>query len=532
MSRNVRAKIIEGSLVLLAAMLLIVPAAYVGMKTSPMKQMDHAFVLQLMDNLAYNLCSWSQVHATENYMFRNKLYTKDSDEMCASDLRNIDYPQYSYFRLHSNLALFLLAPFNRFFSSHEVAAVAKALSLVGMLVVIYVLLRGQQVGAGCAVLFVLMLSFHPAWGYPFSGQFYAENLSYLLMALFVSLLLAGRQWIWILLSALLIAAVSERAAFFTGCLLFGHCVLHRGQVKDVRKRVALGAALILFFFLYVKFFAQSAAYESYQSGFFKNLMLFGNADFRVKIYVFLAMSLLIGWAALGDWRALLLALGVMLPNLVSTMGGAEKTGWLTHYHSLYFPVVACASGQGFVRLWSRMGSNRLGRTFFGGAACVAGLALATFTPYGSSPIFSFERIQNAGIVRMWTDAHQYYKFSESYAGVYDSIAASVPPGSIVTMGEQFMPLLYPNRTIHRFPLGLADADYAVISVDLDNEGKITGQNSATSYLGYAEQKRLNNCLYDRMENFGYDFSNALVIRSFQIAIVQNKKCAVSVFSGQ
>jgi hypothetical protein len=53
-------------------------------------------------------------------------------------------------------------------------------------------------------------------------------------------------------------------------------------------------------------------------------------------------------------RLALIAFGAMLPNILDNIAGAEKTGWSTHYHSVYFPFLVAAALIGFANLWKRV----------------------------------------------------------------------------------------------------------------------------------------------------------------------------------
>lgn len=46
----------------------------------------------------------------------------------------------------------------------------------------------------------------------------------------------------------------------------------------------------------------------------------------------------------------ILALGALVPNLLGSIGGAEKLGWTTHYHSPYFPFLVLAVLLGYARM--------------------------------------------------------------------------------------------------------------------------------------------------------------------------------------
>ena len=38
-------------------------------------------------------------------------------------------------------------------------------------------------------------------------------------------------------------------------------------------------------------------------------------------------------------RVAIIAMACLVPNVIITVGGAEFTGWTTHYHAMYFPIL-------------------------------------------------------------------------------------------------------------------------------------------------------------------------------------------------
>src|SRR5204863_9804716 len=50
------------------------------------------------------------------------------------------------------------------------------------------------------------------------------------------------------------------------------------------------------------------------------------------------------------YRYILLAIGAVLPHFLFTIGGAELTGWSTHYHTMYIPLVIFTACVGYERI--------------------------------------------------------------------------------------------------------------------------------------------------------------------------------------
>jgi hypothetical protein len=64
-------------------------------------------------------------------------------------------------------------------------------------------------------------------------------------------------------------------------------------------------------------------------------------------------------------RFFLIALSSLLPNLFISIGGAEKTGLTTHYHSFYIPFLISGAVFGFIKLKEILAEKWYNETYGG-----------------------------------------------------------------------------------------------------------------------------------------------------------------------
>lgn len=200
----------------------------------------------------------------------------------------------------------------------------------------------------------------------------------------------------------------------------------------------------------------------------------------------------------------LVAFAMMLPNIIGTIGGAEKIGWSTHYHSIYFPFLIAASLQGYcnILLWSKKSMLRI---------CIyllmlsMSLYLIVIDPFKLRDGFfaiNVQQLQYHGLART---AGYIGNFGDG--GVIKEVSAYkkritdfVPLNSSVSAPEGLIPSLsQSDRAIHLYPLGVGSAEYVVTDFrgsTIDGL-KIIG---AATYLGKKNNESLDACVQTKIQD--------------------------------
>jgi hypothetical protein len=154
--------------------------------------------------------------------------------------------------------------------------------------------------------------------------------------------------------AFLIISVHEKSALMLG----GYIIVSEffDKVKNpkefsLNKNLLILSLISLFYsFVYLKF---------YQVSYYSGTISFDNAIFAIKQYLtfensfFLTNKLILVCLplfvlSLYSPKFVIISLGALLPNLLFTIGGAEKIGFSTHYHTYYIPFLISAVLVSFV----------------------------------------------------------------------------------------------------------------------------------------------------------------------------------------
>jgi len=252
---------------------------------------------------------------------------------------------------HAYWFLYLVSPLVYFFPASLVLSIVKFLFLAGFATAVFYFVRLETKSRALAVTFTTLVGISPVFtGYMF-GQFYPDRLF-----LFLGFFLFAVAWrncnsVWLIPIGILAASTHERSALIGGATLLGIALIRPGTfwAREKMMSLAVGASMVVYGLVMILFYLPISSH--YYSGFLprsfsglvSNLALPGFLD---NIGVFFLVNAPLLFLALVKWRFGLLALITLLPNLIGNIGGAEKVGWVTHYHSFYFPVLVFAAALG------------------------------------------------------------------------------------------------------------------------------------------------------------------------------------------
>jgi len=281
-----------------------------------------------------------------------------------------------------------------------------------------------------------------------------------------------------------------------GALLWGAVFL--ADITDPREwwknrwLLMLGAFWFALSIVTISSVIEQTDYSAYRDtmrpqAFFENLR--NNPDFVKNLSTFLAINL-VAWGvpALGCLRGLALALGAMLPNILGNYGGAEKTGFLFHYHSFYFPVLGAAVCLSFAyayRRWPRWAPLLL----------IGWLSAAGLGYNFNTSEFDF-RVADLGS-RSLSYPFKDYAATRAVLGQRLALRDYMDqfPGARVSTNEPLMPALYRHHSIAYYPLGIDDSDFVVVPISSTPD--VYG--GTFTYLGEEEKQRIDQCLQPRLK---------------------------------
>ncbi len=449
------------------------------------------------------------------------LLTIKADNYVSIPLGEINKPASNMLKTHSIFIIYLLAPFVKIIPVKVLLTLLTAISFTLLILLLYLSLRKKNVPFFGSILLCLLVSTHPAWSQSIAGQLYIERFFIGLGFLYLFLLVDDNiNWIALLVTGILCLLISERTGVMIGSFTIGYTLLYwkKFNYKIRIYLFLLGTVLIGYSGILVKFYIENPYYNSsYLPTSIEDLISrFQSQRFVGGLIVFSLFNLIIlGIFGLFEWEMFILAFITMLPNIIGNVGGGEKTGFLTHYHTLYFPFIVLAAGFGYSNLANKIKPYIRKAVLYPSTLALAILTAGIYPNIFDNIRFSTQQIKDYAIIKYFTifplciDNGPIVQQNK----ILEIIQKKVKENSIVTTTEYMMPILYKNRTVYYYPMGLDIADYAVLSFEMDSNSKII-YTGASNYLG--ELKKINSILTKRMRQTGYDMNNVEIIGNIVI----------------
>lgn len=479
---------------------------------------DTAFLTEITESIVSEGVPNSRLQASTHEVI--KYWYMPVDEVCESSL---DLPVKKFrnqFDFHTYYILYVIAPLAMIFDADVLLPVLTVISFMVLLLLAYKMLRDNGVPQLTSILFCLLISSHPAWSTSIYGQIYVDRFFIPLASFFLFFLLSDkRSYLKILIVGVLCVMVVERAGIMIGIFTVAYAILSTNLDKNDRmKMIGIGSILLVSAVTLMFFVIESDRYVSLSSGMLSNLSSILSGEVDDKLLIFMYFSLSIAVFSLYRFRLFALIMLMLLPNILGGIGGAEKTGWLSHYHSLYLPFLVMLSASGFGHLYNYLKSRSI--------VWVANLVIifVTLTIMFSNPYkfndFSQKNISNNAFVHMGELLYDYFSNgSQSSLGFLsikkERLRSALPENSVITTPEQFMPALFKGRTLHYYPVGIDIADYVLLNMTITKDGD-KYYSGAVSYHGDDAVKELNTCLIDRMSKSGFDTEMPIVINNTAI----------------
>jgi len=518
-------KIIVAIILLTLATLL----SYFKLNTLIDKQGDTGMLYQLTSNIASTGKPILNISESVRYfIFDSGLLTKTPEEINKVSLLSPKQENLDYFSWHEHYILYLLAPFVWLIPVEILLQSLNVISFLLIILIAYLMLRKNGVSIIPAFLFCLIVVAHPAWSLAIQGQIYVDRF-FMPIALYTMYLLYKgnyNKYIVLIISAIALI-IHERAGLILGMVVIAYTILFWRKTLGLRLfQLSIGIVMILSSVIYMKIFMTNPYYSSFLPNSIQGLISLLSSDVFVgKMVLFSIFNiLLMGILSIFNWRTFLIAFIVMIPNMIGNIGGAEKIGWLTHYHSYYFPILVWAAAIGCIELNKKLSKSIKKMIAFNLILAVIFTSILLLDPYKVDVItFSPQSISISIFQRAGADIP---KFISGYSNTINKckreIQEFIPYNSKVSGPECILPILYKNRTLNLYPVGIDNSDYAVLSMQYKTKTEIE-YGGAVSYLGIDNQNKINQILIERLKKNNYDFKDIKHIPEMGLAIVRRNK---------
>lgn len=404
-----------------------------------------------------------------------EMFDTSSQQYCYGQIKNT-FADASFMRWHPYLVAWLLAlPVKLGATPLAVSKLSISISTFGFLFYILYWLHSQKVPLVLCILFVACIFAWAPWAQGAFGQFYFDRLFLLPMTAFIVLMHGYIQrknnlgWAIVLL-ALLIDTISERPTIMLTGFLLGYPILYGGTktLKDRRCWLLFALAImnIIWLFYFIKYIQLDQTGSYTITGILNNFHALYQSDDPLYAKNLKLFAILLPFAilTLANWRMALIGIGAVVPNLFATIGGAEKTNFLTHYHSTYIPFLITAAAFGLLAMSNRWSQKRW---FLPSMICALAL-IFFYNHYINDKDLTQAIAFKKPVWRYHTNAVFPFSDASVYSGFKEmedqtkALAAKIPPGATVTMEEVYMPaVMEMGHEVNYLPVNLFKNDYVV-----------------------------------------------------------------------
>lgn len=480
--------------------------------------LDQAYFVESLDTtLQYGVPLTRMSKSIIEY-FRT-IIDKDVATICQMALPLDRGPMMDVFSWHAIPVLYLIAPFTLIFDGPALGATLTALTFILMIVIVYVAARHRSVPVLAALSLAFLVTAHPVWSHGMFWQIYPDRFFMVFGLLYAIALVSyldedrnSPAWLALLVvSAVLATMCTERAGMMISAYTFGCLVLFRGIHYRRLDLVPLAIAVLTaaYVLIYMRFVQDNYFYAGFSYFFLPRIVEILQQGLDAPSAKFLLINALgLGLLSLFQWRLAVLALGSMAPNILGSLGGIEKTGWYSHYHSLYFTFLVAGALFGLVRL-HQMFPDRLYTTLVSAGMVLCGALLLLINSRQPTPLvaLSFSDLKDYApvkVVRLIADTND-RRSLEAVKAMRLSAAAGVPAGASVSGVDPMMPALYDKkaaRYLSVYPLGIDEAEYAVMPYKKLSHGRLE-LGGIVNFGGPEAQKKIEECMSERLDRLGF-----------------------------
>ncbi|MGC4062894.1 MAG: DUF2079 domain-containing protein [Aquabacterium sp.] len=461
------------ALMLLALLYLAVTYAIGKDQICVNRQGDAAIFEQLLANIHARGEAVSNVFANTQNFIERQYFTKPFEDQLKDGLAPPVKAERGMLRFHAYGILFLIAPLLKWWSASMTLALLQVLSSCAVLVIVHAIVRQRTQASWLALPLLTLVVLHPLFGGGLVGQFYPDRL-FVPLALILCHQAYRHVGIgYLLITALLTSLVNERAALIGGLLLLlvPFCSPQFGaNRKRVVQTLAVGLAMLAYAYAQKRFVLENAYYDTYLPHGIGDLILrFQHRRlFAERAVELLLVSTPLLLLSLGHVRLGAVAVFVMVPNVIGDVGGAEKTGWVTHYHSYYFPVLVFAATMGFVQLLERIKPrlDAIRLPLAAGGVLMLALPIAFALHQLKQQIASGAMPPVSYLTEPWSSYNCYHRGKCPTGRVYQkAVQDAIAADALVSTDELGMALVYDKARVDYFPVAAGQADYLLLPCD-------------------------------------------------------------------
>ena len=488
---------------------------------------DNAFLIEIIKNVAAN--NEPLTSLISSISFASSYWTAEAASICTTNF-DVDLVPVNQLVNHAYYSVYIYGFFAKFFNAADLAYFSHVMAFMLMPLIVYYNLRTLKVSIPAALFFSGIVFFHFAVSFGIMGQIYFDKFAMpgLLAFLFLGYRLlnaphASRSASAIpllVLLAIFTALHTERMALMIGLSIFLLLFLSKAERKWMPLHLFFfitAACAFIWVAVYVLLFRDISGPVGNAS---LNISLRGALNYFSKNplhfveYVLINVGILGLFSVFGGLRFVISLVGLLGLNTLIQIGGANLTGWSTHYHAHYFPVLVFLSAIGYVKLYNKTYRKPYKKYVIQLVPIVIIVSLW-------SGLFEFNKLpyKNTNHTFQNSAAH-YIKSKFIGAPLVDNrvLTARFERMAQATKAETFSSVesgffFLSDYTGYYFPVRNSNADFILL-----NSHNAKDYSGVVSYRSADQAKIAQNCIEENMEKQGYDLYSPILLKYPLVAI--------------
>jgi len=441
---------------------------------------DSAIFEQVVENIWHGKGAVSNVFAaTQNFIDRGYVFKPlrilDEIKLEAASAHERDMLSF-----HAYYILYAIAPLLKFVSSSLALSLIQTFCYFGMLIAASIFIFQETRSKLASFLFLPIIFFSPNWYGGIQGWFYPDRVFLLAGFLLCYLSYRNAQWWLIALFAVFVALINERAALIGGIVLLylPFVSFKKDKIKQHWINILIGLILIAYAYIQKTYILSNIYYGGgYLPGslseFLARFLLDG---FAKNTLIFMISNLAMLLVSFAKPRLAFLSIAIMFLNIAGNLGGAEKVGWVTHYHSYYFPILTFSATVGFITLYKKYLDTKLNSPIrkkiimlFIGCLMILITQFAYNINKGNLPTISRATTPFITFLDVLNNRPTGYSIRKN-------VAAMFPIDALVSTDELGMALLHDRVSVDFFPVSASHADYLFLPCNIIQSSSISGSD--------------------------------------------------------
>ncbi|MBY0461642.1 MAG: hypothetical protein K2Q34_00465 [Alphaproteobacteria bacterium] len=429
---------------------------------------DTAAHIECINNLRTGRGAVSHVFSEiENYIS----HRYGSKSLCDLTRIKLEQPtayEKDFFKYHAEYIQILFAILSNFISAAFLFYLSNIACFFGLLAVVVNIILKNTDSKIAPFLFLPFIILNPNWLGGLEGQWYPERLFVLFgILLCYACYIKRKSHLFLAFLVLFNLTINERSALVSGLiLLFIPWVSEKENSLKYNLFINTAGIFLVAYFYAQKNLVLSNCYYS-EDCFLPKSIHELSVRFSEKTFFNDSITLIVNNLPLLVFSLAVPELAffsylIFCLNLIGNVGGAEKIGWGTHYHSYYFPVLIFSAVIGFSKIYNKciIDSSvfKLKKITFYSIL----ILMLVFSVFSLSSECKKGRLQGFFYLGSLSKS-SYYKILYGKDNIIKKdIQNLFPKHTAVSTTDAGMALLYDKVDVSMFPISIDKADYIFV----------------------------------------------------------------------